>query len=139
MTSTSLIFVVDDQADYCFILQQLFGRHCLTSPVRFFAGGKALLEELARVQHQPSLILLDRHMPGLDGYQTLLALKSQPAYTKIPVVMISSEVSPPEINECYEAGAHSFLRKPLDLPATKVMVEAICHDWIETNQRLLSG
>ncbi|GAB2554696.1 response regulator [Spirosoma aerophilum] len=139
MASTPLIFVVDDQADYRFILQQLFGQHCPTAPVRFFAGGKALLEELARIGYQPNLILLDRYMPDLDGYQTLLALKSQPAYTKIPVVMISSEASPLEINECFEAGAHSFLSKPLNLPATKVMVEAICHDWIETNQRLLSN
>ncbi|GAB2555087.1 response regulator [Spirosoma aerophilum] len=139
MASTPLIFVVDDQADYRFILQQLFGQHCPTAPVRFFAGGWALLAALARGQTKPGLILLDRHMPDLDGYQTLLALKSQPAYTKIPVVMISSEASAFEINECYEAGAHSFLTKPLDLPATKMMVEAICHDWIEPNQQLPAG
>lgn len=139
MASTPSIFVVDDQADFRFILQQLFGRHCPASPVRFFGGGQVLLEELARVQPKPSLILLDRHMPGLDGYQTLLALKSQPAYKKIPVVMMSGEASALDINECYEAGANSFLRKPLDLPAMQAMLEAICHYWIETNQRPIAG
>lgn len=127
MASTPLIFVVDDQADYRFILQQVFSRHFPAYPVRFFAGGQALLAELALVDHQPSLILLDRHMPGLDGHQTLLALKSQPAYKKIPVVMMSGESSVLDINECYEAGANSFLCKPLDLPAMKAMLEAIYH------------
>lgn len=135
MASKKLIWVVDDQADFRFLLQQIFTRYAPAYPVRFFDSGQTLLREMVELGQKPSLILLDRHMPGVDGYQTLLALKSQPAYKLIPVVMMSAEASTTEINACYEAGVNSFLLKRLDFYALKAMIEGICQYWLDTNQQ----
>lgn len=139
MVSTNLIYVVDDQADYRFILKQLFERYFPVYPIRFFDDGQRLLEALTELRPKPSLILLDRHMPHLDGHQTLVILKQHSAYKKIPVVLMSAQASVVEINDCYEAGANSFLMKKLDLYAMKEMIQTVCHYWLETNQQPIEG
>ncbi|GAB3047262.1 response regulator [Spirosoma pulveris] len=139
MASIPLVCVVDDQADFRFLLQQIFQRYCPAYPVRFFDSGYALLDELPQLSPKPSLILLDRHMPVLDGHQTLLALKGHSAHKKIPVIMMSAEASAFEINDCYEAGVNSFLMKKLDLHAMKAMIEAVCHYWLEISQQPIEG
>jgi len=134
MPTNSLIYIADDQADYRFVLQQLFTQYLPTYSVRFFEGGQALLDGLAESHNKPGLILLDRHMPRVDGQQTLRALKENPAYQLIPVVIMSSEASAAEINRGYQAGLNSFLKKGLDFQAMKQTMETVCHYWLETNQ-----
>lgn len=135
MASTHLVCVVDDQADFRFLLYQIFNRFFPAYTVHFFDSGYALLDELTDLSPKPSLILLDRHMPQLDGHQTLLRLKGSSIYKKIPVVMMSADASAVEINSCYEAGANSFLMKNLDFHELKMMVEAVCQYWLKTNQK----
>ncbi len=70
--------------------------------------------ELARV-HQPDLILLDINMPGMDGYQVLEYLKSQPGLCGIPVVAVTANAMPRDIIRGLEAGFTDYLTKPLDI------------------------
>jgi CheY-like chemotaxis protein len=134
MTSTQLICVVDDQADYRFLIQQLFSRFLPNYSVRLFANGKALVEELPQISPKPSLFLLDRHMPILDGHQTLLYLKGHEGFKTIPVVIMSADASWEEINECYEAGANSFVRKAMDFESVKHIMTGLCEYWLNVNQ-----
>lgn len=134
MVSNRLICVVDDQADFRFLLQHLFYNYLPVYPVYFFDSGYALLDELIDMSPKPSLILLDRHMPHFNGHQTLLALKGNAAYKKIPVVMMSADASALEINGCYETGVNSFLLKKVDFQSMKEMIESVCRYWLETNQ-----
>lgn len=83
---------------------------------------------------RPSLILLDRHMPELDGHQTLIRLKQHPAYQKIPVVMMSADANQVEIDDCFEAGANSFLLKNNNFDSLKETMSIICQYWLELNQ-----
>ena len=135
MASIPFICMADDQADFRILLQHLFIHHLPAYPVRFFASGYALLDALADLNPKPSLIFLDRHMPHLDGHQTLVRLKDHPLYKAIPVVMMSADATAVEINGCYEAGANSFLIKKLDFGLLKEMLESTCRYWLETNQQ----
>ncbi len=134
MTHAQLVCIVDDSADYRFLLQQLFSRFLPVYPVHLFAGGQAFLNELPKMSHRPSLILLDRHMPGLDGHQTLLHLKQHSVYQRIPVVMMSADATPVEINSCYEAGVNSFLGKEVQFDLLKEKLSLTCRYWLEVNQ-----
>ncbi len=73
-------------------------------------------------------------MPTLNGYQTLLALKQQPAYRTIPIVMMSTEASPEEVSLYYQAGGNSFLVKPMDIDALAEMMRSVCTYWLEINR-----
>jgi len=129
---------VDDDDDYRFLLQQLWDRLFPTYPVRFFPSGQALLEELPQISRLPSLILLDRHMPDLDGHQTLVALKQHPLYQLIPVVMMSADASPIEIEGCYKAGVNSFLVKPIGVDSLKEVISIVSQYWLVINRRSTS-
>ncbi|HMA32872.1 MAG TPA: response regulator, partial [Chloroflexia bacterium] len=65
---------------------------------------------LAR-EARPDLIILDVMMPGLDGFETLAALKQDPVTADIPVVMLSVL---PEAEKGFALGALDYLSKPLD-------------------------
>ena len=134
MATSQVICIVDDAADFRFLLQQIFNRYFSTYTVCFFVSGRALLDELPKMSQKPSLILLDRHMPDLDGQQTLLVLKRHESYKKIPVVVMSAEASAFEINGCYEAYANSFLVKQIDFKSLKEMLTTVCQYWLEFNR-----
>lgn len=133
MNGLGLICVVDDQVDFRFILQKLFSVSFPQLQIRLFEHGQALLDELPSLNRLPTLILMDRHMPVLDGYQTLQQLKQDPAYQLIPVIMMSAEANTFEIRACYRVGANSFLRKPIEFKAQLDLVTQIGQYWLQTN------
>ena len=126
--------LVDDDADYRLLIQLFFQRSCPEHQIRLFTGGEALLEALPQMSQLPSLILLDRHMPKFDGHQTLEWLKQHPTYKRIPVVMMSADASVKEINNCYESGVNSFLKKSIDPFSMQQSLSVICQYWLDMNQ-----
>jgi CheY-like chemotaxis protein/nitrogen-specific signal transduction histidine kinase len=74
-----------------------------------------IVQELVR-QHRPDLILLDLHLPGIDGEEVLRRLRADPRTADLPVVMVSADVTPWYRERLLEAGAADYLTKPLDVP-----------------------
>ena len=70
--------------------------------------------DLAR-QHRPSLILLDLHLPDLHGHEVLEHLKRDPVTDAIPVVVVSADATPSQIEKLRAAGAAEYLTKPIDV------------------------
>lgn len=60
----------------------------------------------------PSLIMLDIHMPNKNGIQTLKEIKSDPMLKNIPVIMLTVEGSPSDIQHCMIYGANTYITKP---------------------------
>jgi hypothetical protein len=61
------------------------------------------------------LILLDLHLPDISGHEILDYLKSDPRTAGIPVVVVSADATPGQIDRLLAAGANSYLTKPLDI------------------------
>ncbi|HEV8616732.1 MAG TPA: ATP-binding protein [Methylomirabilota bacterium] len=70
--------------------------------------------DLAR-EHQPDLILLDLHLPDLPGEEVLRRLLAEPRTREIPVVVVSADATPGQIERLRAAGARDYLTKPLDV------------------------
>jgi CheY-like chemotaxis protein len=130
-----MIYIVDDGADYRYLLEQVFSRFLSQYPVRFFAHGEELHQHLLTSPVLPALILLDLDMPVLDGRQTLLLLKGHAQWKRVPTVIMTSSSSGGEISQCYDVGANSFLMKPAGFAELKQSMEIICLYWLEMNQR----
>jgi two-component system, cell cycle response regulator len=62
----------------------------------------------------PDVVLLDIEMPGLDGYQVLAELKSDPELKHIPVVFLTSRGSMDDVVAGLRGGAHDYLKKPFE-------------------------
>lgn len=76
-------------------------------------NGLHLLDELESGQFIPELILMDVHMPELDGLDTTRALREQGF--RPPIIALSAAANPEERARCLAAGMNDFLAKPIDV------------------------
>jgi two-component system chemotaxis response regulator CheY len=76
------------------------------------ADGKEGMKVVEREKGRIDRILLDRHMPVMDGIDMLQALKANDAYRKIPVTMVTVELEREEIQKAIDMGARNYLVKP---------------------------
>ena len=65
--------------------------------------------------NKPDVILLDIHLPGPDGYQVLAELRADPHLSATPVVALSADAMPYDIQRGLAAGFDRYLAKPVDL------------------------
>lgn len=78
---------------------------------------------------RPHIILLDLQMPGMDGYEALRRVKSDPALKDIPVVVFSATISSENSKELYALGANSIVLKPSNPEALTKVVQSILQYW----------
>ena len=78
----------------------------------------------AAVENRPELILMDIHLPGMDGYQALSELKSKQETRHIPVVAISANAMDTDVQRGLSAGFDGYLTKPLILQEFMSMIRA---------------
>jgi PAS domain S-box-containing protein len=78
--------------------------------------------ELAR-QHEPALILLDLHLPGMDGEEVLKHLKADERTADIPVVVVSADATNSRVERLLAGGAEAFLTKPLQVTRFMSLVD----------------
>ncbi|MDO9315113.1 MAG: CHASE domain-containing protein [Burkholderiaceae bacterium] len=74
------------------------------------------LDGLAAIRAQrPDVVLLDMHLPDISGLELLRHLKLDPATRSIPVVAVSADALPAQIDDAFMAGAHRYLTKPVNV------------------------
>ena len=104
------ILIVDDERHNRQVLEVML------APEGFFLQAAASGEEALAIlaQQPPDLILLDVMMPGMNGYEVTAKIKSNPATTNIPVVIITALDDRNARMLGLNAGAADFLSKPVD-------------------------
>src|SRR5688500_12609170 len=85
--------------------------------------GEEALEVVLR--EQPDLVISDVRMPRFDGFALCRALRSSPATRLIPVVLMTGASESHDRIEAIEAGAHDFVRKPIDQAELKARVRSL--------------
>lgn len=112
------ILVVDDDASMRRLLRSvLSGTHAVYEA----SGGHEAVEMAAT--HGPDLVLLDIMMPGIDGYETCLRLRSVSCPHPPQVIMISAKSDAVEQRHAFEVGADDYLVKPIDIVSLRSRVE----------------
>jgi PAS domain S-box-containing protein len=83
-----------------------------------------LVHDLVR-QHRPDLVLLDQHLPDLDGEEVLRRLQADPQTAAVPVVVVSADATAGQIQRLLAAGARHYLTKPLDVPRFLIVLDEL--------------
>ncbi|MCB1093990.1 MAG: response regulator [Verrucomicrobiae bacterium] len=90
----------------------------------------ALLEESSSL---PDIIILDLNLPGMDGHEVLVKLKSDDRWTSIPVIVLSTTHCPQEIRSVYRNHASSFVSKSSDFGTFTTAIQCLCRHWFQTS------
>ena len=110
MPEKKTLLMIDDDAFFTSIITNAFRKHgCETLSAR---DGKSGIE-LAR-REIPDLVLLDMAMVGMDGFETLVTLKKDPATASIPVIIFSGSAGSSDAEKqerAKQAGAADYLEK----------------------------
>jgi len=114
--ASPVIAVVDDEASVRRALARLMSSVGLEAET--FSCGGDFLESLRT--HSPDCLLLDLHMPGMDGFEVQAQLRSTGA--RIPVITITAQDSAEARERALAASSVAYLSKPLE---EKVLFEAI--------------
>jgi two-component system response regulator len=108
--------------------------------LRTVADGADLLAYLARanapegaVTPFPSLIVIDADLPGTPaGHDAIRAIKGDPATQRIPVVVLGANDDPNTVMQAYEAGANTYIVKPVTFLALVRLMKVFTAYWLET-------
>jgi len=94
-------------------------------------------ERLANPDHPdlPKLVLLDLKLPKIDGVTVLAKLRENLHTKYLPVVILTSSREERDLIRCYDAGANSYIRKPLDFTEFMETAKQICTYWLNLNER----
>ncbi len=84
------------------------------------SSGKEALEKLPKVD--PSLLLLDLYMPGIDGDEVCRQMRSDDRWKALPVIMVTAAGKEEEIRKCLDAGCDDYITKPVQ---KKLLVEKV--------------
>ena len=78
-----------------------------------------LLQEGAAEQWVPDLCCIDWNMPVMDGLQFVFAVRANPAYRQVTLMMVTTESETGQIVKALAAGAHEYLIKPFTADALR--------------------
>lgn len=112
MNETSIL-IVDDGLVIRTVLSRKLQEQGYT--VTAAVDGKNALDIIADGLN-PDLIILDVHMPNLNGLETLIELRKTHTATQLPVIMATTKDEDEDIVNCFEAGASDFVSKPINFP-----------------------
>ena len=115
------LLLVDDNEDNRYTLSRRLSRAGYTNLTMALNGREAL--ELLRARPF-DLMLLDVMMPEMNGYEVLEALKADPRFRNLPVIMISALDQIESVIRCIELGAADYLPKPFNPTLLKARVGA---------------
>ena len=102
------ILVVDDDTSNLRIANRILsGEGMRVSCLKSGEDAMRLLQ-----QNRPDLILLDIHMPGMDGFETIAAIRKEEATADIPVIFLTADDDSNTEKRGLEAGAMDFIKKP---------------------------
>ncbi|MET0517287.1 MAG: response regulator [Burkholderiaceae bacterium] len=107
LNPTARLLIVDDDFASIHLLRRSLAA---LGELHFAKSG----EEALGLAHQlrPDLILLDAHMPGIDGFDVCRSLKSEPAFRHVPIVFITRFSDPRYETRALDIGAADFIAKP---------------------------
>jgi RNA polymerase sigma factor (sigma-70 family) len=106
------ILYVEDEEDFQLLVQRILTRAGLG--VRLTSTGA---EGLAAVRtKRPDLLILDINLPDADGYAICRQLREDPAYTDLPILMLTVRRRPEEWLRGFSSGATDYISKPINPP-----------------------
>ncbi|WP_266368509.1 response regulator [Tellurirhabdus rosea] len=139
--SPTILLVDDDEEDRLLMRMALESLDLPTTVKELESGDHLLkfLEEDVRQQGSASaarwIVMLDKYMPGLNGFETLRLLKEHEIFREIPVVLFINTQNENELKLCIDLGAMTCINKPLHFSEMKELMHSVYQYWVSKYQQ----
>ena len=139
--SFQTILIVEDSDDDYMATVRAFKKANIVNPVKRCTNGDQAIDYLLQRGEftdpdkapRPNIILLDLNLPGTDGREVLRKIKADPKLQKIPVIVLTTSNAEQDIEQCYAAGANSYVQKPVDLVGFIQSVARLTDYWFNVS------
>lgn len=135
------ILLVEDKREDVELTLAALADHNLANQVVMARDGVEALDYLycrgeyvGRSGGLPLVVLLDNKMPRMNGLEVLRVIKSEDAFRKIPVVMLTSSREEPDLDTAYRLGANAYIVKPVDFEQFIHAVRLVGAFWAVLNE-----
>lgn len=138
-TPNQPILLVEDSPEDFEATVRAFNRAGLKNPIVHCEDGDSALDYLYRrgryanpeTSRRPGVILLDLNLPGTDGREVLQEIKRHDQLRHIPVIVLTTSTDERDVEACYQAGANSYIQKPVDMDGFIRAIERLNGYWFE--------
>ncbi len=118
------ILYIEDNASNMELVEQILHDH--RSAIHLVSSTKGAQAVSLAIKYAPDLILLDLDLPDMQGFEVLILLQAEEETKEIPVVIISADAMPLQLEKLLKAGSKDYLTKPLDIRAFLQVVD----EWV---------
>ena len=138
-TPNQPILLVEDSPEDYEATARAFKKSGLKNPIVRCEDGDSALDYLFRrgqwedpeSSPRPGVILLDLNLPGTDGREVLQEIKKHDQLRHIPIIVLTTSNDVRDVEACYQAGANSYVQKPVDMDGFIRAIERLNGYWFE--------
>jgi chemotaxis family two-component system response regulator Rcp1 len=129
------ILLVEDNADEAEMTMTSLREGRIHNRVHWVEDGEEAMAFLRRqgshaAAPYPDLVLLDLHMPRMNGLEVLAEIKQHPQWKRIPVVIMTSSDKEQDILTAYDRHANCWVTKPIDMDKFVEVIRSIEDFWL---------
>ena len=132
------LLIVEDEANDRFLIERAIRKAQIANPLRMIENGEeavAYLSGEGRFADReafplPILVLLDLKLPRRSGIEVLQWIRSSERFQTLPVVVLTSSPESNDVRRAYQAGANSYLVKPVAFEGLHRMIETVGLYWL---------
>jgi CheY-like chemotaxis protein len=136
------ILLVEDNIDDVELTQRALQKSRISNKLVVVEDGVEALDYLfcigtyagRDIKDMPTVILLDLHLPRIDGLEVLQAVRNDPRTKRLPVVILTSSKEDQDLIASYSLGANSYIRKPVDFGQFIDSVRQLGLYWLVLNE-----
>nr|MBL8457221.1 response regulator [Zoogloeaceae bacterium] len=139
MHSAATILLIEDNPDDEALTLRAISKNAIGNPVVVARDGVEAVDYLfggtatGGDQGLPAIVLLDLKLPRIDGLEVLRRIRADERTALLPVVILTTSSEPRDIEQAYQLGANSYIRKPVDYQQFVQTVAALASYWLSLN------
>ncbi len=136
------ILLVEDNESDIILTKRAFSKSNISNELVIVEDGAEALDYLqCRGKYSandpdelPSIVLLDLQLPKVDGLTVLKEIRSAERTSRLPVIILTSSKEDVDVASCYDNGANSYIRKPVDFNNFMEAVNYLGLYWLIINE-----
>ncbi len=136
------ILLVEDNESDIILTKRAFSKSKIANELIVVEDGEQALDYFhcrgqfadKRPDDLPSIVLLDLHLPKVDGFTVLKEIRSNELTKRLPVIVMTSSKEDRDIIASYDNGANSYVRKPIDFNNFVESVNYLGLYWLIMNE-----